>query len=86
MKAKALLVALALAASHALAATPVVTDNCIAAMQVIDNALPNVKQRTAADMNEIKRLRMEGEQLHNDGKHPESLASLGKAKAKLGIK
>ena len=86
MKAKALLFAVALAAAPALAAAQGATDNCAAAMAAIDNALPNVKQRTAAEMNEIKRLRMEGEKLHSGGKHPESLATLGKAKAMLKIK
>jgi hypothetical protein len=80
MKAKALLVALALAA------TPALADNCSNEMQVIDNALPNVKQRTAGQMNEIKRLRVQGEKLHNAGKHPESLAVLAKAKQIMGIK
>ena len=80
MKAKALLVALALAA------TPALADNCTNEMQAIDDALPKVKQRTAAEMNEIKRLRMEGEKLHNEGKHTESMAALGKAKQMIGIK
>ena len=80
MKAKALLVALALAA------TPALANNCPNEMKAIDDALPKVKQRTAADMNEIKRLRMEGEKLHMEGKHAESMAALGKAKAMLGIK
>lgn len=86
MKAKALLVALALAAAPAPAAAQGAADGCSVAMQLIDNALPKVTQRTAAEMNEIKRLRMAGEKLHNEGKHPESLATLGKAKAMLRIK
>lgn len=80
MKAKALLVALALAA------TPALADNCSNEMQAIDNALPKVKQRTAAQMNEINRLRTQGEKLHNEGKHPESMAMLARAKQIMGIK
>ena len=86
MKAKALLVAVALAAAPALSAAQGAADNCATAMQAIDTALPNVTQKTAAEMNEVKRLRMLGEKLHNEGKHPESLAALVKAKAMLRIK
>ena len=86
MKAKALLVTLALAATAALAATPAVTDNCSASMQAIDAVLPKVKQRSAAEMNEIKYWRTEGERLHDEGKHPEALAALDKAKLRLRIK
>ena len=35
---------------------------------------------------EVKKLRADGEQLHKDGKHNESMAALGKAKGILGIK
>jgi len=80
MKAKALLLALALAAAPALA------NNCPNEIKAIDAALPNAKQKTAAQMNEIKRLRAEGEKLHQEGKHAESMAALGKAKQMLGIK
>lgn len=80
MKAKALLVA------FALAATPALARNCPNEIKAIDDALPKVKQKTAAEMNEIKRLRTEGEKLHNEGKHTESMAALGKAKQMIGIK
>ena len=80
MKAKALLVALALAAAPALAS------NCPNEMKAIDEAIPKAKQKSAADMNEVKRLRMEGEKMHAAGNHKESMAALAKAKGILGIK
>ena len=86
MKVNALLVALALAATPALAQTTAPKDNCPNDMNAIDDALPNVKQRTASQMNEINRLRAAGEKLHNEGKHAESMAALAKAKQIMGIK
>lgn len=59
--------------------------NCPNELKAIDAALPKAKldsKQTA----EVKRLRDEGEQLHKAGKHNESMATLGKAKAILGIK
>lgn len=79
MKATALLFVLALSAPPALAQT------CPADMSAIDAALPNVRQKSAAEMNEIKRLRTEGETLFKAGKLPECMASLGKAKELIGI-
>jgi len=34
----------------------------------------------------VKKLRRDGEKLHKDGKHSESMAALGKAQGILGIK
>jgi len=50
----------------------------------IDAALPKAKL-SSAQMSEVKKLRAEGERLHNEGKHAESMATLGKAKKLLGI-
>ena len=86
MKVKALLVALALAATPALAQTTAPKDNCPNEMKAIDDALPNIQQRTAAQLNEINRLRARGEKLHNEGNHPEAMAMLAKAKQIMGIK
>jgi len=80
MKRTALFAALVLAAGVALA------NHCPNEMRAIDAALPNAKGKTAAEMNEIKRLRAEGERLHKEGKHAESLVALEKAKSMLGIK
>ena len=57
----------------------------IADMSAIDAALPKAKL-DAKQTAEVKKLRDEGEQLHKAGKHSESMATLGKAKAILGIK
>ena len=79
MKRTALFVALALASSAAFASS------CPKEMKAIDAALPNAKL-SSAQMSEVKKLRAEGEELHKAGKHPDSMAALGKAKGILGIK
>ena len=79
MKRTALFVALAFASSLAIASS------CPKEMKVIDAALPGATL-DAAKMSEVKKLRAEGEQLHKDGKHAESMSALGKAKGILGIK
>ena len=79
MKRVAALTALIFSAGVALA------HNCPNEMKAIDAALPTAKL-DAAKMSEVKKLRAEGEQLHKDGKHADSMIALGKAKAVLGIK
>ncbi len=79
MKRIAAAVALAFFASAALA------HNCPNEMKAIDAALPKAKL-DAGKSAEVKKLRAEGEKLHKDGKHSESMAALGKAKGILGIK
>jgi hypothetical protein len=59
--------------------------HCPVDMGAIDDALPKAKL-SAAQSAEVKKLRAEGEKLHKDGKHTESMAVLGKAKAILGLK
>ena len=78
MKRIALTLALAFAASAALAG------NCPNEWKAIDAALPKAKLNDK-QMAEVKKLRAEGEQLHKAGKHSESMATLGKAKKMLGI-
>ena len=78
MKRTALLAALALASSAAFA------HNCPNEWKAIDAALPKAKLDDK-QMAEVKKLRAEGEKLHKDGKHAESMASLGKAKKILKI-
>ena len=70
--------ALALASSLALA------HNCPNEWKAIDAALPKAKL-DASQTAEVKKLRADGEKLHKDGKHAESMATLGKAKKILGI-
>jgi len=77
---KRLILALALA----LAAPLAFAHNCPNEMKAIDAALPKAKL-DARQMAEVKKLRADGEKLHNDGKHSESMAALGKAKKMLGI-
>jgi len=79
MKRTALFAVLTLASSMALAGS------CPKEMKAIDAALPSAKL-SAAQSAEVKKLRADGEQLHKDGKHTESMAALGKAKGILGIK
>jgi len=79
MKRFAFALALTLAAGTAFA------HNCPNEMRAIDAAMPKAKL-DADKMAEVKKLRAEGEQFHKAGRHDESMASLGKAKAILGIK
>ena len=78
MYAKILFAALLLASNVALA------HNCPNEMKVIDAALPGSKI-PAAQLDEVKKLRAEGEKLHQVGKHSDSMSALGKAKKALGI-
>ena len=79
MKRIAALAALAFCASIAFAG------NCPVQMKAIDAALPKAKLN-ASQAAEVKKLRADGEKLHKEGKHAESMAALGKAKGILGIK
>jgi len=74
----AIAVALAVASSLALA------NNCPNEWKAIDAALPKAKL-DAKQTEEVKKLRAEGEKLHKEGKHSESMATLGKAKKILKI-
>jgi len=78
MKRIALSLILGFAASTAFA------HNCPNEWKAIDAALPKAKLDDK-QMAEVKKLRAEGEQLHKDGKHSESMATLGKAKKILKI-
>ena len=78
---KSLLLALALA----FASSSAFASSCPKEMKVIDDALPAAKL-DAAKMSEVKKLRADGEAEHKAGKHADSMATLGKAKAMLGIK
>ena len=78
MKRIALSLILGFAASTAFA------HNCPNEWKAIDAVLPKAKLDDK-QMAEVKKLRAEGEQLHKDGKHSESMATLGKAKKILKI-
>ena len=79
LRAVVVAVALALASGSALALT------CPKHMKVIDAALASAKL-TDAQMAEVKKYRAEGETLHKEGKHSDSMATLAKAEKILGIK
>ena len=73
-------VALAFASSAAFAF------HCPADMRKIDEALGKNPKLTEQQMSEVKKYRAEGETLHKAGKHPESVDTLAKAMAILGVK
>ena len=58
---------------------------CPKHMKAIDAALPAAKL-SDAQMADVKKYRAEGEKLHKDGNHTDSLATLAKAERILGIK
>jgi hypothetical protein len=72
------------AISLALASSVALANSCPREMKAIDAALPKAKL-SDSQMAEVKKLRAQGEQLHKDGKHSDSMAALGKAKKILGI-
>jgi threonine synthase len=59
--------------------------HCPKDMKKIDDALAAKPNVTAAQMTEVKRLRAEGETLHKQGKHQESVDTLAKAMKILNI-
>lgn len=59
--------------------------HCPADMAKIDEALAQNSELTSEQMAEITSLRAEGEELHNAGKHQESVDTLAKAMEILGI-
>ena len=74
----------ALTAALVLVSSLALAHNCPNEWKAIDAALPKAKLDDK-QMAEVKKLRAEGEQLHKDGKHSESMATLGKAKTILKI-
>jgi len=59
--------------------------HCPKDMKKIDDVLATNPKITAEQLAEVKRLRAEGETLHKQGKHQESLDALGKAEKILHI-
>jgi hypothetical protein len=68
----------------ALASSSVLAFHCPADMKKIDAALPSA-QLSADQLAEVKRLRAEGEALHQQGRHQESVDTLARAMKILGI-
>ncbi len=59
--------------------------HCPADMKKIDAALEKKPALSAEQMNEVKKLRADGEALHKAGKHQESVDTLAKAMKMLGV-
>lgn len=76
---------LVLAATLAFAAASAFAGHCPMDMKQIDDALAAKPQLSAEQLAEVKKYRAEGEALHKQGKHQESVATLGKAKSILGL-
>ncbi len=73
------------AAVLALLATPVWAAHCPKDVKAIDRALAKDHGLTAEQLAEVKELRDEGETLHNNGKHGDSIKGLHEAMKILGI-
>ena len=76
---------LAAAAILAALATPAFAMHCPADMAKIDAALAQNPQLSVEQLAEVKRLRAEGQTLHEAGQHQESVDTLAKAMEILGI-
>jgi hypothetical protein len=85
MKLRALTMSLAVGAALLFGATGALANRCPLDMKKIDAALAKNPKLSDAQMAEVKRLRADGEQLHNAGNHPASEAALAKAMKILGI-
>jgi hypothetical protein len=68
-----------------LASTSAFAFHCPADMKKIDAALAANPKLSDAQLAEVKKLRADGEALHKEGKHQESIDTLGKAMKILSI-
>ena len=59
--------------------------NCPNEMKAIDAKLSSASGISAENLAKAKTLRADGEKLHKEGKHDESMKALGDAKKLLGI-
>lgn len=75
-----------LASAALLASTAALAFHCPADMKKIDAALAAGPKVSAEQLAEAKRLRAEGETLHKAGKHQQSVDTLAKSMAILGVK
>ena len=73
------------AASALLVSSAAFAFHCPADMKKIDEALAKKPKLSAEQMADVKKWRVEGEALHNAGKHQESVDTLAKAMKALGI-
>jgi hypothetical protein len=82
---KTLLSAAAVAALIAVASAPALAGTCPKIMKKVDAALAASPQLTSEQMTEVTKLRAEGEVQHKAGSHADSVDSLNKAMAILGM-
>jgi hypothetical protein len=73
------------ALSLLLVSVGVLAHNCPNEMKLIDLKLTANPRLSSADMGKVMSLRVEGEKLHKQGKHAESMKALGEAKKLLGM-
>lgn len=73
-----------LIATLALASAAAFAGSCPTEMKAIDAKMSSAKLADA-DMAKVKKLRADGEAMHKEGKHAESMKALGEAKKMLGI-
>lgn len=64
---------------------PAFAGSCPLDMKQIDAALADNPGLSASDLERVKALRAEGEQMHKSGKHADSVARLKEAKQLLGL-
>lgn len=76
---------LILAVGLAFASTTALAFHCPNEMKKIDEALAKKPNLSAKEMEDVKKLRAEGETLHKAGKHKEALDALEKAEKMLKI-
>ena len=60
-------------------------NSCPVEMKAIDTKMSSTKDLSEEKMTKVKALRAEGEKLHKEGKHAESMKALQEAKNLLGI-
>ena len=69
----------------AILSVPAFAHQCPSDMATIDEALAANPELSAEDLDMVKQLRAEGEELHNAGNHDEAVEVLAEAMALLGI-
>ncbi len=68
-----------------IAAPNVFAHSCPKLMMEIDAKMPTAQGIPAEKMTMVKQLRADGERLHKEGKHDESMKTLAEAKNLLGM-
>jgi hypothetical protein len=81
MKIRSLIIAFALA----FASSTAFAGSCPKHMKAIDAALAKNPKLSEQQMSDVKKYRADGEKLHKEGKHGDSMEALAKAEKILGI-